>query len=150
MRIRSLAFVFVALVSLVGCTPIGNGPRVSERKAIALVKANSPLVQHSETQTTPPGPVWWVIYGRDKEDRPLAVWVSDQVEGYTFLDEGISRAEAVNLAKAVGYGEVAPNPVLVNPTQPTWAVTVKVRPDYWATLRVDKATGEVTQPPAEP
>jgi uncharacterized protein YpmB len=87
-----------------------------------------------------------VIYGTDRANRPLAVWVSDKVEGHAYLDEGVSRSEAAEKVKLLGYDTADKSPLLINPAHPHWAVMVKISETYSAPVLIDKQSGEVTKP----
>jgi uncharacterized protein YpmB len=116
---KYISVLLTVMLLLGGCT-IGNRPSLSKEDAAFVALASSPLKKVEEAQSTPPGPVWWVVYGFDAGARPLAVWVSKHVEGHAYLDKGITRKEAVETVRAMGFAEVNPSPVLVNPKRPTW------------------------------
>lgn len=148
---RASLLLALLLCSLAGC---GRPDILSREKAIALATRTTPLATVDDAMTTPPGPVMWCLLGAGAGGRPMAVWVRRTVEGHLYLDQGTSRAAAVataqRLAADMGYTEVSPRPVLVDPEKPVWWVAVKLQPQYWGHIWVDFATGEATLNPNDP
>jgi uncharacterized protein YpmB len=87
----------------------------------------------------------WLIEGTDREGHPLQVQVSeDALLYYYYLPKGLTKAEAVAKAAALGWQPEKDGPVLVLPYgtgfQPYWAFSAK--------RFLDPVTGEARSGPA--
>lgn len=152
MRIVATTLVVLCLGLTDGCgtspsgdKKLGDGPPVSKDEAISTVTKLTPLKRVQTVDLTPPGPRMWVVYGLDESGRPGAAWVwkAGKVEGYTFLDKGISGSDATSKAKSMGLTTLNISPVLVNPSNPAWYVFVQTPDGSQSFVLVDLATGEV-------
>lgn len=100
-----LLLVTVAL--LAGCSrgPMvdGMGHHIPPEDAIAMVKANSPIVEVTRTDRYTAPPTVNVIYGKDQDGRDLVAFVYTTVIRYEFTDKLMSAERATEYAKAAGF-----------------------------------------------
>lgn len=114
--------------------------------SVELIKKETPLIEIDRHETIGPPQSPRVFYGRDKEGRPLAAWVSvsgESVYGHLYLDSGVTREQAMAKAEEAGY-QVDWGPVLVGPQKPFWKVQAHQEPGSVYFLHVDQSTGELT------
>lgn len=154
---RTLLLTLCAALLLTGCAGQrvnSDSPGPTREAAIALALQRSPLREVTDTALTPPGPVMWVVYGRDEQAKPLAVWVRrlDQIEGYAYMDHGVRQDAALTAAEQRGLQTLHMQPVLVRPAQPAWYVFVQwpAGSGGQSYVLVDLATAEMSGPPLAP
>lgn len=147
-----LICMVLAVVFIAGCNAnrvVGDSIPATKEQAIAVATKESPLRKVTEIDATPPGPRMWVIYGVDTDGHSLAVWVQKpgSVHSFTYLDHGVSKADAVAKVKEKGY-PVLENiqPILLPGQKPTWYVFVRNSDGTNRGVLVDLATGEVRDP----
>lgn len=150
MRRASLLIAVAALVlTISGCSArvASDSPPIDKEEAVAIALKLSPIKNVDSVELTPPGPVMWVVYGRDADGQPLAVWVrlKDALEGTADLKGKVTAAEAVAAVKAQG-GPVWDEfkPVLVHAARPSWYVFLKTDGNRQGYALVDLSTGKVT------
>lgn len=94
----------VALLSLFlfGCSKDGLGAHVDRETAIAVARRDTPMTEIDKVDGSADLPFRHVILGSDGSGRAMVVWVNTGVTKYVYLDEIITKEQAISLAESEG------------------------------------------------
>jgi uncharacterized protein YpmB len=135
--------VVLLLLFQIGC---GKTTLVSAEQARKLAERSSPIVEIEDQDRTLPGPIKWVLTGKDKDGKKLFVWVTTSVQGYLYLDTGISSANAVAKIQELGFN-IKQKPILFGPENPKWRVITETTHDTSVFYWVDFYSGKIEKSP---
>lgn len=104
--------LILILIFLTGCSygnlPPGPGPRLlSETETKKLVTSQAGLTSVTALDMSTAGPVYRVVFGVDANNIRKVIWVSDHIEYQENLDKGISREDAMKIARKKGFDDSA-------------------------------------------
>lgn len=101
-RLKFILSAVLLLILLIGTGSLhSNFPSVDQ--AAVTAAGSTPLRTVTSSHITPPGPRVLALIGEDSNQRKLAVFVNPKgnIEGYEYLDKGISREMALEIAHAI-------------------------------------------------
>jgi uncharacterized protein YpmB len=140
---RRFILASILVLLLYGCAKDGLGAHVDPETAQNLALKSTPLVEVTRLEGSPDLPFRHAIWGKDASGRELVVWVKSEVTRFAYLDELITRDQAVSLALEAGLKPGDTNRVMLGHLEG------QGRPVYWHVsngpnfVRVDAKTGKI-------
>ncbi|MGD0153336.1 MAG: hypothetical protein ABSC17_06195 [Thermacetogeniaceae bacterium] len=108
----SVVLITLLLFLLVGCNKLPQGRSdqlktgpnlLSEADTIKLAKEQAKLLTVDKVEMDTAGPIYRVVFGLDANNVRKVIWVSDHIEYQENLDKGISREDAMKIARERGF-----------------------------------------------